>query len=152
MSCVAHIRTVNNQTSRHKEIEMDKAIASAVRALTICISTILVYNTAEASVGGYSHDESMMDAPPKYVVHFADLDLSRIEGAIALYARLRHAAHIVCRPLDSTTLLVDEAHRACMDKAITDAVTSVNRPLLSRYHQLRTKGDTAGIVQLAKGN
>jgi hypothetical protein len=39
-----------------------------------------------------------------------------------------------------------------MDNAMADAVTSVNRPLLSRYHQLRTKGDTAGIVQIAKGN
>jgi UrcA family protein len=146
---VAHIRTVNNQTSRLKEIEMDKAIASAVRALTICIAATLVYNAADASAGGYSHDESVTEAP-KRVVHFADLDLSRIEGVTALYARLRLAAHIVCRPLDSTTLLVDDEHRACMDKAIADAVAGVNRPLLSRYHQLRTKGDNAGLAQLAK--
>jgi UrcA family protein len=149
---VAHIRTVNNQTSPHKEIEMDNAIASAVRAITICIATILVYNTADASAGSYTHNESMTDAPLTHVVHFADLDLSRIEGVTALYGRLRQAARIVCRPLESTTLVVDEKHRACMDNAMADAVTSVNRPLLSRYHQLRTKGDTAGIVQIAKGN
>ena len=41
-------------------------------------------------------------------------------------------------------------YRACVDKAIADAVAIVNRPLLSQYHQLRTKGDKAGLVQLAK--
>jgi UrcA family protein len=147
---VAHIRTVNCQTSPLKEIEMDKAIASAVRALSICIAATLVYNAADASAGGYSHDESVTDAPPKRVVHFADLDLSRIEGVTILYARLRMAAHIVCRPLDSRILLVDDESRACMDKAIADAVAGVNRPLLSRYHQLRTKGDNAGLARLAK--
>ena len=35
---------------------------------------------------------------------------------------------------------------------IADAVVKVNRPLLSQYHQLRTKGDKAGLVQLAKAN
>jgi UrcA family protein len=147
---VAHIRTVNYQTSHLKEIEMDKAIASAVRALSICIAATLVYNAADASAGGYSHDESVTDAPPKRVVHFADLDLSRIEDVATLYARLRLAAHVVCRPLDSRILLVDDEQRACMDKAIADAVAGVNRPLLSRYHQLRTKGDNVGLAQLAK--
>ena len=33
--------------------------------------------------------------------------------------------------------------------AIADAVASVNRPLLSQYHQLRTKGDKGALVQLA---
>jgi hypothetical protein len=37
-----------------------------------------------------------------------------------------------------------------MHKAIADAVSSINRPLLSQYHQLRTKGGKAGPVQLAK--
>jgi hypothetical protein len=39
-----------------------------------------------------------------------------------------------------------------MDKAVSDAVASVNRPLLSQYHQLRTKGDRIGLVQLARAD
>jgi hypothetical protein len=39
-----------------------------------------------------------------------------------------------------------------MDKAVADAVEHVNRPLLSQYHQLRIKGDKAGLVRLAKAN
>jgi hypothetical protein len=39
-----------------------------------------------------------------------------------------------------------------MKKAIADAVASVNRPLLSQYHQLRTKGDKTRGVELAKAN
>jgi hypothetical protein len=38
-------------------------------------------------------------AASKYVVRFADLDVSKIEGASALYTRLSHAAGVVCEPL-----------------------------------------------------
>jgi hypothetical protein len=39
-----------------------------------------------------------------------------------------------------------------MNKAIADAVASVNRPLLSQYHQARTKSDKRRIVEIAKAN
>ena len=93
----------------------------------------------------------MSNASRTYVVRFQDLDLSKIDGATALYARLRHAARVVCDPLESREMGLAEKYRACMNKAIADAVASVNRPLVSQYHQSRTKGDRT-FVQLAKAN
>jgi UrcA family protein len=156
---VAHIRTVDmstrlsdNQTLLLKEIEMNPIMATAARAITICIVATLGFNAADATAGGVSNDQAETNAPLKYVVQFSDLDLSRIEGATALYARLRHAAHVVCDPFESRELGLAKKYRTCMDKAIADAVTSVNRPLLTQYHQSRTKGDKAGAVQVAKAD
>lgn len=39
-----------------------------------------------------------------------------------------------------------------MNKAVNDAVARVDAPLLTQYNQLRSKGDKAGLVQLAKAN
>jgi hypothetical protein len=41
---------------------------------------------------------------------------------------------------------------ACVTKAINDAVAHVNSPVLTQYNQLRSKGEKAGLVQLANVN
>jgi UrcA family protein len=110
----------------------------------------VAYNAAAASPGRL--DESVAGGSLKYVVPFSDLDLSRIEGAATLYARLRHAARAVCETILTAQPGLGEKYRACVDKAIAEAVASANRPLLSQYHQLHLKGDRAGLAQLAKGH
>jgi UrcA family protein len=130
---------------------MNAIITSAARALTICIAATLGFSAADASASNLSTDRSVPGAPPTYVVRFADLDLAKIEGVTTLYGRLSHAAREVCDPLISTRWFPEKYH-ACVDKAIADAVAKVNRPLLTQYHQLRTKGDKAGLVQLAKAH
>lgn len=42
--------------------------------------------------------------------------------------------------------------QACVNKAVNDAVARVNSPALTQYNQLRSKGDKAALVQLAKAN
>jgi UrcA family protein len=84
-----------------------------------------------------------------YPVGFSDLDVSTMKGAKTLYLRIRFAAETVC---ESAATWGKKEGRACVDKAVDDAVARVNRPLLSQYHQLRSKGDKAGLVQLAKAN
>lgn len=83
------------------------------------------------------------------VVGFSDLDVSKIQGAKLLYARLTYAASALC---ESAATWGKKEGQACINKAIDDAVTRINRPLLSHYHQLHTKGDKAALVQLAKAN
>lgn len=129
---------------------MNTIIATAARALTICIAATLAFSAASASAGSPGSDESVTGASHKYVVRFPDLDLSRIEGVTNLYLRLRYAASVVCKSFESEWFPAE--HQACVDKAIANAVATVNRPLLSQYHQLRTKGDRAGLVQLAKAH
>jgi len=123
------------------------------RTMMISILAAMAYNAANAAVGSSSNDPSVMKDPSKYVVRFSDLDLSRIDGATTLYDRIRRAARMVCDPLDSREIGLAEKYRACVDKAVADAVVNVNRPLLSRYHQLHTKGsDRVGTTQLATAN
>jgi UrcA family protein len=73
-------------------------------------------------------------------VNFADLDLTRNEGAATLYSRIKSAARQVCDPLvvyaprDSMLRM----HR-CEEDAIARAVADVNAPVLTSYHRERTK-------------
>jgi UrcA family protein len=65
-------------------------------------------------------------------VRYADLDLSKLEGAKTLYGRIRVAARQVCElSSDNTAKLRGEA-RVCIDKSIDQAVRSVNAPVLTK--------------------
>jgi UrcA family protein len=134
------------------ETEMNKTIATAVRGLTISVAATLGINAANASPQGVSHDQSTTTASLTYVVRFADLDVSKLEGAKSLYIRLRHAATVVCKPLEGASAWGSNQYEICMNKAIADAVASVNRSLLSQYHQSRTQRDKGRNVELAKAN
>ena len=64
-------------------------------------------------------------------VNYRDLNLSTIEGATALYQRLKGAAHRVCEE-PSTGLDEYRIYQACFRAAIADAVAKVNSPLLTQ--------------------
>jgi len=82
-------------------------------------------------------------------VGYSDLDISTTKGAKTLYLRIRYAAETLCEGADTWGKKEGEA---CVNKAVSDAVAHVNAPLLTQYTQLRSKGDKAGLVQLAKAN
>jgi UrcA family protein len=82
-------------------------------------------------------------------VGYSDLDISTTKGAKTLYLRIRYAAETLC---ENAATWGKKEGQACVHKAVDDAVVRINRPLLSQYHQLRSKGDKAGLVQLAKAN
>jgi UrcA family protein len=84
-----------------------------------------------------------------YPVRYGDLDVSTTKGAKTLYLRIRYAAETLC---ESAATWGKKEGQACVQKAVNDAVARVNAPLLTQYSQLRSKGDKAGLVQLAKAN
>jgi UrcA family protein len=84
-----------------------------------------------------------------YPVGYSDLDVSKLKGAKTLYLRIRHAAEVLC---ESAATWGKKEGEACVRKAVDDAVARVNVPLLSQYYRLRTKGDKAGVVQLANAD
>ena len=84
-----------------------------------------------------------------YPVGYSDLDISKIKGAQTLYLRIRYAAETLC---ESAATWGKKEGEACVNKAINDAVARVDAPLLTQYSQLRSKGDKAGLMQLAKAN
>ena len=84
-----------------------------------------------------------------YPVGYSDLDVSKLKGAKMLYLRIRYAAETLC---ESAATWGKKEGDACVQKAVNDAVVRVDAPLLTTYSQLRSKGDKAGLVQLAKTN
>ena len=68
--------------------------------------------------------------PPQTTVKYADLNVSKPEGAAALYARIQRAARQVCLPLDGDGLSSKVRMGACVHKAIADAVAKVGQPAL----------------------
>jgi UrcA family protein len=84
-----------------------------------------------------------------YPVGYSDLDVSTMKGAKTLYLRIRFAAETLCQNAASWGKKEGEA---CVRESVDDAVARVGAPLLSKYYELRRKGDKAGLMQLAKAN
>ena len=69
-------------------------------------------------------------------VSFADLDLSKAAGVQTLYKRIKVAARKVCGPADRYTYPTpSRAFGKCVQAAIADAVTQVDRPSLTALHK-----------------
>ena len=60
---------------------------------------------------------------PTLTVKYADLDLSRIDGAATLYSRISHAARTVCAPLDfaqtAAPMGMGDAYKNCFSNAVS---------------------------------
>jgi hypothetical protein len=74
-----------------------------------------------------------------YPVGYSDLDVSKLKGA----------AEVLC---ESAATWGKKEGDACVRKSVDDAVARVDVPLLTQYYELRSKGDKAGLVQLAKAD
>lgn len=78
------------------------------------------------------------------VVVYKDLNLSRPEGAKTLYKRIEVAARKVCgfhdgrRPQEEL-----KAQTACYEKAVVNAVKSVNQPQLAALHESRRPANSS---------
>jgi UrcA family protein len=103
----------------------------------------------QASAANTPPEHSMTKWSVTYPVGYSDLDVSKLKGAKTLYLRIRHAAEVLC---ESAATWGKKEGDACVRKAVDDAVARVDVPLLTQYYQLRTKGDKAGLVQLAKAD
>jgi UrcA family protein len=130
---------------------MKNANIRAVRAVAICAAVALGFSTAGASAAT-AKIQFVSDGVSKYVVRFADLDLSKIDGAAILYTRISYAAANVCDSLRSRDVGIAAKYRACVAQAVANAVASVDRPLVSQYHESRAKGIKAAYVQLVRAN
>jgi UrcA family protein len=71
-----------------------------------------------------------------YKVSAQGLDLSQPAGAHELYLRLQHAAEVVCTHGMRVDLKPVADESACYEKALGDAVRSVNLPLLTQVYLL----------------
>src|SRR3984957_5412018 len=87
-----------------------------------------------ASVPGVAHGGEAAHGVPTRTVHYSDLDINTRAGATVLYARIRNAAQQVCGDADSRQLAVSAAVKACVNRAISTSVRSVNSPKLTSVY------------------
>lgn len=119
------------------------------KILAFSAAMIGVFGAAAVSADPVAN-QSVSDGVRTYVVRYSDLDLNKIDGAAALYGRLRHAAGMVCESLQSRDLTLNAQYQACVERAVSSAVANVGRSILSQYHESHTKGDKKAVMQLAK--
>jgi UrcA family protein len=89
----------------------------------VVLSFAAVHSADAADIGGH---------PNAVRVQFADLDLDTPEGAATLMRRIRSAAEQVCGPPEKP-LPQWSRHRACIKFAVSTAVATVDRPVVSEY-------------------
>ena len=127
------------KTSTKTQSKLLKAILTA---------GFLSLSCAAISGNAFASD-SPATATATRAVGYSDLDISTTKGAKTLYLRIRYAAETLC---EGAATWGKKEGAACVQKAVNDAVARVDAPLLTTYSQLRSKGDKAGLVQLAKAN
>jgi UrcA family protein len=79
-------------------------------------------------------------AQERVVIDYSKTDLTTPAGASALYRRIANVADAVCRPDPALGIHGQFVARACVRKAVAQAVDDVHNPLLTARHG----GETAG--------
>jgi len=101
-------------------------------ARTVCTFTVVAITSMAAHAA-----TADISGPQQATVRFADLNLSAQQGAETLYARIQSAARQVCGPEDDKNLALFQSRRACVDKAIADAVAHVGNAQLRAVYEAR---------------
>jgi UrcA family protein len=116
------------QRETHKEIHM--------YTKTAFMSAWAVLGAAIVACTLFAGDVAAKDQefPVAYRVTTRGLDLSQPAGAHELYSRLQHAARVVCTHGMRVDLKPVTDEDACYEKALGDAIRSVNLPLLTQVY------------------
>ena len=113
--------------------------------ITFTSSVVLSLIAANAAYAG-----DPTSAPKSLTVQFADLDLSKLEGAATLFGRLRNAAQTVCSAHRGGASLRDkQQYAACTEFALSNAVARVDRPVLTQYVIDRTSIKPTASIKVA---
>ena len=137
-----------------KEIAVNSAIKTQSKLAKIVVAAgfLGVSCIAFSPNAARADQPAVVEAPREFVTYrvgYSDLDVSKLKGAKILYLRIRHAAETLC---ENAATWGKKEGEACMRKAVDDAVVRVDIPLLTQYYQLRSRGEKAGLAQLAKAN
>jgi UrcA family protein len=108
-------------------------------AILAAVSTTLVAGAIQAAESG--------DAPATQLVSYGDLNLSSPEGTERLYRRIQNAAERVCGQVDVLDLHAVALKKACINRAVSQAVAAVKSPMLTSEHPARA--DNSGQALLA---
>ena len=105
--------------------------------------TLMMLTAALATTAQLAQADTDAPAPPRMLVHYSDLDLTRPSGAVSLYHRLQTAAETVCTPLNGEDVNHKLMFRRCVADALSRAVTEVDQPTLGAYYRAKLEGRNA---------
>ena len=107
---------------------------ATIVAAFVLFSPFLALAPAQAAPA--AGDSATRGRLPSVAVHFADLDVSREAGVSVLYRRIQNAAEQVCESAKRVDTRIPSLEwLKCKSLAVTDAVRTLDQPLLSDYHQ-----------------
>jgi UrcA family protein len=104
-------------------------------------ATMLAGVTQAAAPGDYF---------PKQAVTYKDLNLNSTAGIQVLYKRIQGAANQVCGNVDMRDLQAMSVKKACVERAISDAVATVNSPTLTQVHLAKSGNHMPQSLPLAQ--
>jgi UrcA family protein len=91
------------------------------------------------------------DNVPKQAVVYSDLNLNSNAGVQVLYKRIQGAANQVCgREADVLDLQGMSVRKACVERAVSEAVAAVNSPLLTRVNLAKSGSPMQQTVAIAQ--
>lgn len=150
-----YLNSVNICPIYNQEIVMKNMLKTHAKLPKFLAATAF-FALASTAIGGNARALEVIAGSPaahsatvSHPVRYSDLDVSKMKDAKTLYLRIRYAAETLC---ESAASWGKKEGEACVNKAVNDAVARVNAPLLTQYNQRRSKGEKAGLVQLAKAN
>jgi UrcA family protein len=112
-----------------------------LRIVAACLFGVLSSSLAAAHAAAIDSAEFLQAS-----VKFGDLDLSHPQGALVLYGRIHAAAKNVCSPLDGRDISDKMRLEACIKKAITAAVKSIDNPVLFAVYSAKAGNGSATRV------
>jgi UrcA family protein len=112
-------------------LALSSAIAASAQAAPTIFSNVAPSNSGAAQVA----------------VRYADLDLSRADGARVLLSRLRRAASLACggRPSSPLDLGAMQDYQTCVRRGLDGAVGRVNAPLVTAVYRGQGDGSMASV-------
>src|SRR5262245_62363422 len=118
-------RTRRASWTTNHSISAKEAPVKTVTRSALALSAFLLLGWSASALGAANHADGFATKTVKY----EDLDISRADGAQALYGRIGAAAREVCRAEYYATV------RGCRAHAVEQAVQRVGSPLLSSIHR-----------------
>jgi UrcA family protein len=113
--------------------------------------TTIILASVFAAGAHIAHAADPTDASLRHAkVNFSDLNPTSIEGATALYQRLRSAAESVCTEGGTRDLASVTRVKTCTSAAISAAVADINQPSLTAYFRAKHGYTNAAVRQASR--
>lgn len=112
-------------------------ITKIIRTHAIRIACVMLTSGSISMAGSAAQAADFGNTPPHKVVNFKDLNLNTSEGAAVLYARIQSAAYEVCGGPDRWDLS-ELKLQTCVKAAVSEAISHVDRPMLTNLYEAKT--------------